>query len=265
MNNILTYLKRVFILELKRTIAYPTSFWIVVFTIPLYSLIQIVFLETIYSQTNNFIGYSKYEGYVLFGTFTIVQTIGHMFLYNRLSELKGLIRGGAQESFDSALTKPIDAQIFTTIGKFNFGNIAPFFVAVFIVLYGLWHEPHLLSILSIFSYILVVIMGIIIFYLSFLFISTFLFWFPELQMTEALWESFLAFGQYPSGLYHGIAGVIFNLVIPITLMASIPVEFLLGKKPPQMFLLYAAMIMVLFLLTRLFWNVATKRYSSFSS
>lgn len=108
-------------------------------------------------------------------------------------------------------------------------------------------------------------MGVVIFYLSLLFISTFLFWIPELQMTEALWESFMGFGQYPSNLYHGVVGVIFNLVIPITLMASIPVEFLLGRKPLSMLFIYFMIVILLFLLTRFFWNVAIRKYSSFSS
>jgi ABC-2 type transport system permease protein len=252
-------------MELKKTIAYPASFWMVVLTIPLYSIIQIVFLETIYSNTSNFAGYTKYEGYILFGTFSIVQTIGHLFFHLRLADLKGLIRGGGQESFDTALVKPLDAQILTTIGRFNFGNIAPLFIAIFIVLFGLSHEPSLLNIFSVTSYVFVILMGVCIFYLTFLFISTFLFWFPELQMVEALWEAFLSLGQYPSGLYHGLVGVIFNLIIPITLMASIPVEFLLGRKSPSMLLLYLAVVVMLFILTRLFWNVAIKKYSSFSS
>ncbi len=265
MKTILIYLRRTLLLELKKTIAYPASFWMVVITIPLYSLIQIAFLETIYSQTSNFIGYSKYEAYILFGTFTLVQAIGHLFLYNRLSDMKDLIRGGGQESFDTALTKPIDTQIYTTIGRFNFGNIAPFIVAIFIIVYGFWHEPHLVTIFDFVSYCLIILMGVLFFYLSLLFISTFLFWNPELQVTEALWEEFLSFGKYPSNLYGGMAGAIFNLIIPITLMASIPVEFLLERKPFYMLIVYFGITILLFLFTRLFWNVAIKKYSSFSS
>lgn len=265
MSDLIIYLKRVLIMDLKRTIAYPTSFWVTVFTVPLYSIVQIVFLETIYSQTSNFAGYSKYEAYILFGTFALVKIIGHIFLHIRLFELKDLIRGGGQESFDTYLTKPIDVQILTTIGRFNFGNIGQFLVAIFIILYGLTNEPHLLGIVNITSYLMTIFMGTAIFYLTFLFISTFLFWFPELQMVESLWEGFMSFGQYPSGLYHGAIGVIFNLIIPITLMASIPVEFLLGRKPFYMFFVYLSIVILLFLATRLFWNTAIKKYSSFSS
>ncbi len=265
MIKILRYLKTSFILELKKTLVYPTSFWIVALTIPLYSLIQIVFLESIYSQTTNFVGYTKYEAYILFGTYTIVQTLGHLIFYNRLSELKGMINGGSQESFDMALTKPIDTQVFATIGRFNFGNIAPLFVSSIIVLYGLFHEYHLLGIINIASYLFSIIMGITIFYLTFLFISTFLFWSPELQITEDLGDSILDFGQFPSALYKGSMGILFNFVIPVTLMASVPVDFLLGKMSYLMFIVYSFILFLLFLLTRLFWNLSIKKYSSFSS
>lgn len=265
MTSFFIYLKRVFMMEVKKTIAYPASFWIIALTIPLYCLIQVVFLETIYSQTSNFVGYTKYEGYVLFGTYTIVQTLGHLFFHLRLADLKGMLRGSSQESFDTALIKPIDAQILTTVGRFNFGNIAPFLISVFLVYFGFSHEPHLLGIFNIFSYIATVLLGMGFFYLSFLFFSTFLFWFPELQMVEALWDSILTLGQYPTSLYKGIAGFALNLVIPITLMAAIPVEFLFAKKSPAMFFIYLAIMIILFVLTRLFWNTAIKKYSSFSS
>lgn len=265
MNDLAVYLKRTFILELKETIAYPASFWMVILTIPLYAVIQIVFLETIYGQTSNFVGYTKYEAYILFGTFMMVQAIAHILFYSRLRTLKELIRGDGQESFDLALTKPIDAQIFTTLGRFSFGSIIPFFVTVFIVTYGMIHQPQVLGIFNLAAYVFIVLIGVLISYLVLLFFSTCLFWFPELQMADALWEHVVGFGQYPSRLYRGIAGVLLNVVVPVTLMASIPVEFLLGKHPFSMFIMYAAITVLLFLLTRLFWQFAIRSYSGSGS
>lgn len=265
MKNLLRFFRLSFIQELKKTLAYPISFWLVVFTIPLYSLIQIVFLESIYSQTSNFVGYSKYEAYVLFGTFAIVQNLGYFAFKNRLSDLKNLINGWSLESLDLALVKPVDSQIFATLGKYNFGTISPFIIGVIIVWYGLSHQPHLLSIFSITSYLFLMVMGMLIFYLTLLFFSTFLFWYPDLQMTENLWESTQDIGQYPSGLYHGTIGIILNFIIPLTLMAGIPVDFLFRKTPYYMFFVYLIVVIILFLLTRLFWKSAIKKYSSSSS
>lgn len=261
----LTYLKRAFVLEVKRTIIYPGSFWVTALTIPLYWLIQIGFLETIYSQTSNFVGYTKYEAYVLFGTFSVVQALGHMLLHPRLIELKSLVGGGSQESFDSSLVKPVDTQVLTTIGRFNFGNIGPLGIGIFVVLFGLSQVPHSIGILDIASYLFFICLGLAFFYLSLLSISTLLFWFPELQVVEALWEEFLSLGQYPTGLYRGSANVVLNIVVPITLMAAIPVEFLFGKISPYAIFMYTGIIISLFVLTRLFWNLAIRKYSGFSS
>lgn len=265
MRDVIIYLKRTLILELKETIAYQASFWMVIFTIPLHVLVQIIFLETIYLQTSNFAGYTKYEAYILFGTFMMVQAIGHIFFYNRLGKLKELVRGDGQESFDLALTKPIDAQIFATLGRFSFGNIAPFLITVFMIVYGMMHASKMLGVLNLATYIFVMLMGVLIYYLILLFISTFLFWFPELQMADALWWAVAGFGQYPSHLYRGVAGVLLNVVMPITLMASIPVEFLLGRHSFPMLLVYAIIMILLFLLTRLFWQTAIKKYSGSGS
>lgn len=131
--------------------------------------------------------------------------------------------------------------------------------------YGFFHEPQLLGGMAIFSYIFSVLLGISLFYLTFLFTSTFLFWFPELQVTEAVWESIQEYGRYPTNLYHGSVGLLLNLVIPLTLMASIPVEFLLGRMLDYMIILYVIIIVLLFLFTRWFWMSAIKKYSSFST
>ncbi len=265
MNDALIYLKRTFILGLKETIAYPASFWMAIFTISLNVIVQIVFLETIYSQTTNFADYTKYEAYILFGTFMMVWALGNIFSYDRLSRLKELIRGDGQESFGLTLTKPIDAQVSATLGRFGFGSIVPFFVTVFIVVYGMMHQSQALSILNLAAYVVIVLIGVLISYLIGFFIGTFLFWFPELQMADALYWSVVDFGRYPSRLYRGIAGVLLNVVIPVTLMASIPVEFLLGRRSFFMLLVYAAITIVLFMLTRLFWQFAITKYSGSGS
>ena len=265
MNTFFAYLKRTFVLQIKEVIIYPASLWSVIVTAPLYALSQIIFLETIYSQTSNFAGFTKYQAYILFGTFMMVQSLGYIFLYSRLIKLKALIRGEGQESFEMALTKPIDAQIFATLGRYSLGSIAPFFVTLSIVVYGMTYEFQAWNMSGVIQYVFIVCMGVFINYLLFLFISTFLFWFPELQVVEAIWESLAGFGQYPSALYRGAAGVLFNLIIPVTLMASIPVEFLFGRKPWYMFFVYLAIVAALFLLVRLFWNWAIKEYSGSGS
>ncbi len=265
MKSFLTYLKRTLLLDLKKTIAYPASFWVEVLTIPLFTIVQILFIETIFTQTKSFAGYTKYQTFVLFGTYNFIHASGHVFVYDRLSELKGMIRGDANESLDSALTKPLDSQLYNTLGRFSYANLGQYIVNFAIIFYGLSNQSQIFSIYNIITYVLFIFMGIITIYLTYLFASTFLFYFPELQMTEALWEEFVKLGQYPSGMYKGFTGILFNVVIPLTLMGSIPADALFGKTSSYALPLYAGVLFIIFLITRLFWKISVNKYSSFSS
>lgn len=252
-------------LDLKHLIAYPASFWLTSFTIPLYSLLQIVFIETIFAQTNNLLGYTKYQGYILMGTFRIVQSLAYLVFYNRLQEFRHLLRGDGQETFDMALIKPINTLLYTTLGKYNFGNIVTFLVGVLIVNYGLAHETITANTFSLPGYIALILMGVFLVYITFLLLQTLLFWLTDSQVLESLWESYQDFGQYPTRLYQGGFNLLFNFVLPITLMGAIPTDYLLGRLPIYWLGIYGLIILFLFLFAKWFWDVSIKRYSSFSS
>jgi len=252
-------------MDIKRVMISPVTFWMVFLIVPLYSLLQILFLETVFTHTNSFLGYSKYEGYVLMGTYRIVQAMGFFFFVGRLSELKNLLRGTDHETFDTVLTKPIDSQLYGTMGKYMLGNIGPFFIGILITVYGMIHLDYVPTAGGIISYIFLAFLGTLVMYFSLFILQMLLFWSPELQFTEAIWDNAQQFGKYPSALYQGGIGILVNLMFPITLMAAIPSEFLFGKIPAYMLLTYTGSIFVLFIITRLVWKFALQRYASFSS
>lgn len=262
---LLGYYKRGFLLNVKAMIAYPASFWFVALTIPLWVLVQILFIETIYGQTEIFLGYTKNENYILFGTFKLVQSMAVFLFYRSLSDLTNKIRGTAESSFDTMLLKPIDTQLISTTGRYSFGSISSFLAGIGMISYGFLHEPHVVRVGEALTYLGALLIGVILLYLVYLFIQTWLFWFEYLQIGESLWFSLQNIGHYPRGLYQGSLGVVFNLVIPMTLMAAIPVDFLFGRIPPIEIMMYVGIVAVLTWLTRKFWQYSIKKYSSFSS
>ncbi len=262
---ILSYLKTSYRIDLKKNFVYPANFWLVAFLIPIMSIIQIIFIDAIFKNTNNFLGYTRYETFVLFGTYRIVQSIGYLFFSTKLEELKELIVGGGLDSFDNILLKPIDSQLYATIGKLNLGNISPIIVGISIVWYGLVKQPHEIGFMNVISYLFIMVMGTLVMYFSFLFLRSLLFWFDNIQVTANLWIELQNFGQYPMELYKGGLGIFLNFVIPITLMAAVPSNFLFGRMSWYMFFVYLFIIGVLFVVTRWFWKFSIKRYSGFSS
>jgi len=265
MDKIFDYIGLSFKMEVKKLFAYKSSFWIVFWTIPLWSLVQILFIETIYRQTGNFAGYNRFESYILFGTYNITNNLAYFLFYYRLKQLAELIRGNDHESLDEILTKPIDTQLYTTIGRFNFGHISSIIVGLFLIFYGLINNHTVIQFSNVIGYLILVILGIFVVYVTFFFLRTLIFWFEEFLVTEGLWDAYSDLGKYPSALYQGPIGLIVNLVIPITLMGSIPVDLLLGRIPGYTVVLYIFVIALLFVVTRWFWKISLKNYSSFSS
>lgn len=262
---LLRWYKINFPLELKKNIAYPETFWFAVTTIPLWSLLQVLFIETIYGQLDSFLGYSKWENYVLFGTYKIVQSLAVIIFMVQLDELPDKVRGNEGDSFDTVLMKPMDSQIMATTGRIWFGSISPLAVGAAMVFYGLTNEPHAINVMNVVTYLITVGLAVVLFYLLYLFIQTWLFWFEYLQVGETLWFEVQNIGQYPRGLYKGGLGVLMNIAVPVTLAASVPADFLFGTLPWWRLAIYFMIIYVLTLLTRKFWQYSIRKYSSFSS
>lgn len=254
-----------FRLDLKSLIAYPQTFWFAIFTIPLWSLLQILFIETIYGQVDSFLGYSKFENYVLFGTYKIVQSLAVTLFIVQLDELTDRIRGDDKWSFDMMLLKPIDSQVFSTMGRIWFGSWTALAVGAAMVIYGLVQEPHVITIPAILTYIMTIFLATFFFYLIYFFIQTWLFWFEYLQVGETLWFNLQDIGQYPRNLYRGWAGILFNIVFPVTLAAAVPSDFLLGRLPWWHLGLYVVIVGILAIGARKFWQFSIKKYSSYSS
>lgn len=254
-----------FRLDLKSLMAYPGSFWVALITIPLWTLIQIMFIETVYGQVDTFLGLTRFENYVLFGTYKIVQSIGVTLFMTQLEELTAQIRGTDSWTLDMMLLKPIDSQVFATLGRIWFGSLAAIGVGIVMVIYGLNNLEIIITWWQVVSYILAMCLGIIMLYITYLFIQTWLFWFESLQVGETLWFTIHDAGQYPRNLYRGWLGILFNIVLPITLAAAVPTELLFGRESGWILVMFGFIVLSLLYLTRMFWKFSIKKYSSFSS
>ncbi|KKU89144.1 MAG: hypothetical protein UY18_C0003G0031 [Microgenomates group bacterium GW2011_GWF2_47_9] len=251
--------------DLKATIAYPSSFWMAFLSIPLWALVQIAFIETIYGQTGDFVGFSKYETYALYGTYKIVQSLTVIFFYVRLYDLAEKIRGSSDWSLDMMLLKPIDSQLFVTTGRFWLGSISSLVVGGAIFWYGLSKEVHVFSALQIFMYLFVILLAVVFLYTLYLIVQTCMFWLDYTQAGEYLWTFYQHFAKYPRAIYHGGVGMLVNVLLPITIMASLPLEYLLGRVGVSEAVYAFLAVAGLFVFGRWFWLRSIKNYSSFGS
>jgi ABC-2 type transport system permease protein len=262
---LLKYYGMSFVYDLKAVIAYPASFWMAAFSIPLWVLVQLVFIETIYGQTETLLGYSKYESYLMYGTYKLIQSLTVVIFYVRLWDLAEKIRGSSDWSLDMMLLKPIDSQIFATTGRFWLPSLSSLLVSIAMIWYSLNKLGPVYELTNWLTYLAVVVIATVFLYVLYLVIQTSMFWLDYTQAGERLWTSFMDFGKYPRQMYPGAWGFLLNIAVPITLMASVPVDYLLGKLPLTNLVTGAGVVAILFGLSRMFWLRSLREYSSFGS
>lgn len=263
--HLINYLRLALALDLKRNLAYPGAFWFGMAVLPLWSIVQIFFIEILFSQTDSFLGYNKYAMYILTGTYRLIVNLAYFIFLKRLYELKNLIRGTGQETFDMVLLKPIDSQLYGTFGRFSFIEMSQLAVGLSLVIYGYLHDPFPITLLNVLGYLILSGCGVLFLYMLYLFLRTCIFWVQEFDVSEGLYETYRGFGKYPSAMYTGSLGILLNIVLPITLTGALPVEYLYGKAPLYIVFTYLGITSLLFYLSRLFWLYSIKKYTSFSS
>lgn len=261
----LRYIKAAWFIDIKQIMVYPVTFWSAFLSSPLWAVTQIAFIETIFLQTDSFLGYTKFDNYILYGTYKVTQSLGYLFFFVKLYELRFSIKGEGNESFDYVLIKPIDAQLYSTVGKLWISAWSSIIVGVIMVWYGVSHGSYTFSLFQIGMYGMHILFGMIMMYFIYLVVQMLMFWLEDLQAGDSIYYSLHEFAKYPYQLYQGYFGIFINILFPITLLGSIPSAFLLGRIPPYMVVVYMVMMVVLFLVTRMLWKVSVKRYSSSSS
>src|SRR5205814_3548388 len=92
------------------------------------------------------------------------------------------------------------------------------------------------------------------------------FWTVRAQGLVMAYYNLFSIARIPDAAFRGAGRAIFTLAVPMLLVASIPVKVLLEKlRSPGEITLMLSMSLICFLLSKLIWNLALRRYSSASS
>ncbi len=228
----------------------------------LWALMMLVFVNVIFSQVSEIGGWSKGEVLVLFTVQEIFIGVMWAFLIPGIIDFSRAVRKG---DLDFLFLKPMPARFLVTFQRFEFDQY--FRIAVLIFLLGVFlnNLGINLSVISLTSFLVLFLMGIIIFYSLFFSVSIISFWFINLFNLEDLFDSVLNVGKYPYSIFQGGAKFIFLYVIPIGFISAFPTQALLGNSMSLAIPIALILTIVTFSFSQLFWSFALKRYSSASS
>jgi ABC-2 type transport system permease protein len=230
----------------------------------LWFLGQIVFISVLFQYVDRIGDWSKWEVVALVGTHQLISQIFQAFFYVNVADLPELVRTG---KLDLMLLLPIDPQFAVSTRRFGMDNLVNALVGIAIVTFSLGQLGITPRPAHVAFYAVGVCLGVTIHYAIMFTLATMSFWIVRAQGLIYGYFNLFNIGRYPDVVFKGAFKVIFSYLIPVIIVANLPVRALTRalENPFHGFLhLVGASIFVL-LASRLFWLFALRRYSSASS
>lgn len=256
-------LKAFSVFSIQDQMAYPMNFWIAIATKFLRMLVFFIFFKAIYLKVNNISGWDFGGALIIFATFSTVEFLANVTFARNFSQwFSRRLRTGA---FDYQVIKPANLQFITAFSSIDFMDIMSVLPIIILYYYGLTQINIVLSFGNIIFYFFMLINALLFLYSFTLMLATVNFWTIQ---SNGLWkftQGVIWMSKYPTDIYFGFWGIIFNFIIPIAFIATFPAKAFLGTLSWQNMIYTLVFTAIFFLLANKFWNYGLKHYSSASS
>jgi ABC-2 type transport system permease protein len=228
-----------------------------------YLVVKILYPVVIYRSGTNINGFTPDELLVFIGTFVMITGFyAGLFMMNFFN-FRSLIREGI---LDMLITRPISLQFSSTLKRSEIGLfLADVIAGIVMVIIGVSRLGIDVSIFRILGYALFIGSGAIIAYSIFLIPEILNFWFVNAAAIAETADSCWDFNLVPMVVYDKYIQRIGIFVLPLFVITNFPSLFMLNKLSAVYIVWGLAAPVIFLLLSRLFWKIAIKNYSSASS
>ena len=245
-----------------KAMAYKVNFITVLVSNLAFFLIQLYFMEIIFTEIDTIAGWSKYEIFFYIGTFAIIDSLWVFGPYFNLTEIPNMIRIG---SLDGYLLKPVNSQFLVTLRNVDIGSLFGVLAGVGIVVYASICGNIKVSFWEIVFYIIAMIHALFIEYSIYLILICLAFWMVKVDFADVLHGVICYFSNKPADIYRGIIRKIITFVLPYGFLMTIASKTALGKVDKMDYIGAIILSWCFLLLSIIVWKISVKRYGSASS
>jgi ABC-2 type transport system permease protein len=228
-----------------------------------YLLVKILYVVVIYRSGRMINGLTPDALLLFIGTFVIITGLyAGLFMMNFYG-FREQIRSG---NLDLLITKPVSLQFILTLRRSDAGIIFIDVLGGLIMTAIGWSRLRIpLNLLNGLGFLGFLAGGGLMGYAIFLFPQIFSFWFVNTSAIAEVTDSFWDFNNVPMTVYNRLIQRIGTFFLPIFVVTNFPALFVLGRMNIY-YIIWGILAPFIFLLiTRLFWKVAVRNYTSASS
>lgn len=226
-------------------------------------LAQLLVFKIIYSNIEKIGTWSQAEMILYIGSFSLINAFNMMLFFLGLNSLPYKIRSG---ELDLYLVKPISPLFRISFEQINPGAMPLIIMSILIILYGHSLGNFGTSLLQVCTYIFWILIMCILFYdVEVLMRAVTLYTVSATRFNEIEEVGLELCMQLPGIVFYGVYKVIFCIVVPYGIMATLPVKNLVGEMAIEE-CIFGIMIVVFFsFLVCIVWKKGIRYYNSASS
>lgn len=219
-------------------------------------------LAVVFSYTATLGGWRPDEIVALVGVYFLVSGAIRMVIQPSMERLIEAVHEG---TLDFTLTKPEDAQFLVSIQRVEIWNITDVVLGLGVLAVALARLGANVGISEAAGFAAALAAGGIIIYSFWLMLATLAFWFVRVENMLQIFSSMYEAGRWPVGFYPRWLRFMLTFLIPVAFATTVPAQALAGQLRLSTLAGAYALAAALAVLSRVFWRVGVRRYSSASS
>lgn len=225
--------------------------------------IQLMVFGAIYANVDTIGSWGKGEMILYIGSFSLLNAVSMVVCFFGVVEIPQKVKSGEMDLY---LTKPVSPLLRLSFEKINPGSVPLVIMSVCIIAYGVKVSNAAFSAANILSYIWWMCLMQILYYEMEVIIRSVSFYLVSNARLYQLEEASLDLCMKLPGIaFYGIYKVLFYCILPYGIMATYPVQSLMGEMSLKMAVHGLAVLAVFSCLTTFLWKNGIRHYNSASS
>ena len=229
-----------------------TAFWIAT---------ALLTLALFFRHTTRLGGWEYWEVVVLLGVFNALTGVIEAVLRPGIGQLADDVKSGA---LDLVLMRPADPQLFVSFRRLDLWRVTDIVLGLALSGYALFRLGHVPTIWQSAAFLVALAAAALVVYAIWVALMSLAFWFVAVENIAVLFDAVYEGARYPVSAYPGALRFVFVYLLPIAWATTVPASALTGRLSPLIGLGTAAVGATAFLLSRLLWRTALKRYTGAS-
>lgn len=225
--------------------------------------IQLLAFSAVYSNVDTVGGWGRGEMILYIGTFSLLNAVSMTLYFFGVCRIPDKVKSG---ELDLYLTKPVSPLFRLSFENISPGSVPLIFLSIAILVYGgRVAQPEICG-RSVAAYCFwIAVMAVLYYEMEVLLRSVSLYLVSSARMDQLEEAGIALCMKLPGIAFYGVYKVIFYLLLPYGIMATLPVQSLIGEMDGRL-AAYGIFVVLLFSgLTAAVWKRGLRRYNSASS